>query len=161
MGCKLSTSINNSTSSEFTTLLRSYSAQCRSDPQIQSFDANLQQRTTRVLSSGASGTGPVQSLFFSSLLVVTGDLLDLNREMVPMLLDARKDIWNSPDLFQLVKEYFNTSIESLEFCNCLESCLKRARDSQTSIQLALNKFEEQSCDQENNFSLTLQELEIV
>ncbi|XP_078155448.1 UPF0496 protein 1-like [Carex rostrata] len=154
MGCKHSTSISDTTSSEFTTLLRSYSEQCRSDPQIQSFDANLQQRTTRVLSSVASCTGSVQSL-----LEVTGGLLDLNREMVPMLLDARKDIWNSPDLFQLVKEYFDTSIKSLEFCNCLESCLKRARDSQTSIQLELNKFEEESCDQENNFSLTLHELE--
>ncbi|KAF3323344.1 hypothetical protein FCM35_KLT12075 [Carex littledalei] len=163
MGCKLSRSRSDLTSSgstdQYTTELRSYLAQCRSDPQIQSFDANLQQRTTRVVSSMASLTGPMRSLSFSSLLEVTGGLLDLNREVVTVLLEAKRDIWNCPDLFQLVEEYFNTSIESLDFCNCLESCLKRTRDSQISIQLALNKFEEESCNQENNFSLTLQELE--
>lgn len=107
----------------------------------------------------ASLTGPMRSLSFNSLLEVTGGLLDLNREVVTMLLEAKRDIWNCPDLFELVEEYFNTSIESLDFCNCLEHCLKRVRDSQISIQLALDKFEQERCDQENDFSLTLQELE--
>jgi alkylhydroperoxidase/carboxymuconolactone decarboxylase family protein YurZ len=90
---------------------------------------------------------------------ITGGLHDLNREVVTVLLEANRDIWNCPDLFQLVEEYFNTSIESLDFCNCLENCLKRARDGQILIQLALDKFEAESSGQENNFSSTLQELE--
>ncbi|KAJ4791555.1 hypothetical protein LUZ62_027950 [Rhynchospora pubera] len=163
MGCKLSRSRSDSTSTEssngYTAQLSSYLAQCRSDPQIQSFDANLQLRTTRVFSSMASLTGPMRSLSFNSLMEVTGGLLDLNREVVTVLLEAKRDIWNCPDLFQLVEEYFNTSIESLDFCNCLESCLKRARDSQISIQLALDKFEGERCDQGNGFSMTLEELE--
>jgi alkylhydroperoxidase/carboxymuconolactone decarboxylase family protein YurZ len=163
MGCKLSSSRSDSTSSgttgQCTAELSSYLAQCRSDPQIQTFDANLQLRTTRVVSSMTSFAGPMRSLSFNSLLEVTGGLLDLNREVVTVLLEVKRDIWNCPDLFQLVEEYFDTSIESLDFCNCLENCLKRARDSQISIQLALHKFEAESSDQEINFPSTLQELE--
>ncbi|KAL1544260.1 UPF0496 protein [Salvia divinorum] len=122
--------------------LNSYSASCRVDADLQAFDASLQARTSNVISSLAAGV-EVRALSLDSLRQVTECLLDMNQQVVKVILDCKKDIWRNQDLFNLVEDYFDNSLKTLDFCAALDKCLKRARDSQLLILLALNQFEEE------------------
>ncbi|KAE8703801.1 UPF0496 protein 1 [Hibiscus syriacus] len=147
--------------SQFESDLSSYEAACRNDSTLQQFDATLHQRTNDVIGTLAAGLG-VQSLSFDSFKQVTGCLLETNQEVVKIILECHKDIWKNPDLFSLVEEYFENSKKTLEFCTALENCLKRARNNQLIIQLAVTYFEEevglQVGDGERKFVKTLEEL---
>jgi len=142
---------------EMATELRSYAAACKHDADLQSFDNNLQARTNQVINSLAVGV-EVRSLSFDSLKQVTECLLEMNQEVVKVILDCKKDIWKSQELFELVEEYFDNSLKTLDFCNALEKCLKRARDSQLLIDVALQKFDEETVSGDNCYVKTLQEL---
>ncbi|KAG6471771.1 UPF0496 protein 1-like [Zingiber officinale] len=122
--------------------LSSYEAACSLDPELQSFDTTLQQRTSRVISSLAVGV-EVRSLSLNSLREITTCLLDMNHEVVKVILDCKRDIWKTPDLFDLVEDYFENSLQTLDFCAALEKCLMRARDSQLIIHFALKRFTEE------------------
>lgn len=144
---------------QFMAELSSYEAACRLDPEIQSFDTTLQQRTSRVISTLAMGV-EVRSLSFGSLKEVTSCLLEMNQEVVKVILDCKKDIWNNPKLFDLVEEYFENSLQTLDFCTALEKCLKKARDGQLILHVALQRFEadaEETHDKKR-YARTLEEL---
>lgn len=152
-----SSSINNtsSSSSNYKVELSSYTAACRRDMDLQSFDASVQARTNQVINSLAGGV-EVRTVSFDSLKEVTECLLDMNQEVVKVILDCKKDIWKNQDLFELVEEYFENSLRTLDFCTALEKCLKRARDSQLLILVALQQYEEEG--EENRYARTLEEL---
>ncbi|KAG6436248.1 hypothetical protein SASPL_101133 [Salvia splendens] len=142
--------------------LNSYSASCRVDADLQAFDASLQARTSNVISSIAAGV-EVRALSLDSLRQVTECLLDMNQQVVKVILDCKKDIWRNQDLFDLVEDYFDNSLKTLDFCAALDKCLKGARDSQLLILLALNQFEEERNDNDHvaggiRYSKTLEEL---
>jgi hypothetical protein len=139
------------------TELRSYEAACKLDSDLQSFDSNLQARTNQVINTLAVGV-EVRSLSFDSLKQVTECLLEMNQEVVKVILDCKKDIWKSQELFELVEEYFDNSLKTLDFCNALEKCLKKARDSQLLTHVALQKFEEETESGDNRYARTLEEL---
>ncbi|KAL0348396.1 UNVERIFIED_CONTAM: hypothetical protein Sangu_1067400 [Sesamum angustifolium] len=132
-------SINNL---HYTTELNHYEAACRLDVDLQSFDTTLQARTNNVINSLAAGV-EVKALSFDSLKEVTECLLEMNQEVVKVILDCKKDIWKNQELFDLVEDYFENSLKTLDFCAALEKCLKRARDSQLLIHVALQQFEEE------------------
>ncbi|XP_010939026.1 UPF0496 protein 1 [Elaeis guineensis] len=146
---------------EYLAELSSYEAACRLDPELQSFDTTFQQRTSRVISTLALGV-EVRSLSFNSLKEVTGCLLEMNQEVVKVILECKKDIWKNPELFDLVEEYFESSLQTLDFCTALEKCLKKARDSQLIIHVALQHFEEEEEvveeDSKKKYLKTLEEL---
>ncbi|KAK7312361.1 hypothetical protein VNO77_36154 [Canavalia gladiata] len=152
-----SSSISLSTELHYKTELSSYEAACKLDTDLQSFDTTLQARTNQVINTLAAGV-EVRSLSFDSLKQVTGCLLEMNQEVVKVILDCKKDIWKSQELFELVEEYFENSLQTLDFCTALEKCLKRARDSQLLILVALQQFEEESEVGDNSYTRTLQEL---
>lgn len=135
--------INLNTNLQFTTELSSYEAACKVDEDLQSFDNNLQARTNQVISTLAVGV-EVRALSFDSLKEVTECLLEMNQEVVKVILECKKDIWKNQELFELVEEYFENSLQTLDFCTALEKCLKRARDSQLLILVALQQFEEET-----------------
>ncbi|KAK6924311.1 Pentatricopeptide repeat [Dillenia turbinata] len=145
--------------------ISSYEDACRLDPELQAFDRNLHERTNRVLNTLAIGV-EVRSLSFDSLKEVTGALLEMNQEVVQIVLDCKKDIWKNQELFDLVEEYFENSLQTLDFCTALEKCLKKARDSQLMIHVALQKFTDEEkvenhevgVDSFVKYSQTLQEL---
>lgn len=145
--------------SQFTTDLASYEAACRQDPDLQSFDATIQERTTRVISTLATGV-EVRSLSLDSLREVTNSLLEMNQEVVKVILDCKQDIWNNKDLTSLVEDYFENSLKTLDFCTALENCLKRTRDKQLIIQLAVKHFEQEVEDENDGgkYLKTVQEL---
>ncbi|XP_020399603.1 UPF0496 protein 1 [Zea mays] len=118
--------------------LSAYEAACRSDPELRTFDTTLQRRTRRAISTLAVGV-EVRSMSLDSLREVTGCLLDMNQEVVRTILDCKEDIWKSPELFDLVKDYLESSLQTLDFCTALEKCLKRARDSQLPLRIALQR----------------------
>lgn len=149
------------TDAQYSADLSLYEAACRLDPDLQSFDATIQERTSRVIHKLSAGV-EVHSLSFDSLKEVTGSLLEMNQEVVKVILECKKDIWNNQDLFGLVEDYFETSIKTLDFCTVLENCLKRARNSQLIIQLAVKQFDEevelQEGVDEKRYVRTLEEL---
>ncbi|KAM3062867.1 hypothetical protein ACUV84_005845 [Puccinellia chinampoensis] len=125
--------------------LSSYEAACRYDPEVRTFDSTLQRRTSRAISTLALGV-EVRSMSLDSLREVTGCLLDMNQEVVRVILDCKKDIWKSPELFDLVEDYFESSLHTLDFCTALDKCLKRARDSQLLLHVALQRFDDEEED---------------
>ncbi|KAK2657289.1 hypothetical protein Ddye_010341 [Dipteronia dyeriana] len=134
--------LHGSSDSQFMAELSSYEAACGLDPDLKSFDINLHERTSRVintLSTGVEGN----SLSFDSLKEVIESLLEMNQDAASVILECKEDIWNNRDLFGLVKEYFENSVNILDFCTALDNCLKRARHSQLIIKLAVKKFEEE------------------
>ncbi|XP_051132841.1 UPF0496 protein At4g34320-like [Andrographis paniculata] len=145
---------------QFATELNSYAAACMVDMDLQSFDTTLQVRTNNVINALAAGV-EVRAVSFDSLREVTGCLLEMNQEVVKVILDCKKDIWKNQELFELVEDYFENSLKTLDFCAALEKCLKRARDSQLLIHVALQQFvEEDNNGVEGNdkYSKTLEEM---
>ncbi|THG02682.1 UPF0496 protein At4g34320-like [Camellia sinensis] len=143
---------------QYTTELNSYEAACRIDEDLQSFDTSLQARTNQVINTLANGV-EVRALSFDSLKEVTECLLEMNQEVVKVILECKKDIWKNQELFELVEEYFENSLQTLDFCTALEKCLKRARDSQLLILVALQLFDEEHDKVEGNkYERTLEEL---
>ncbi|AET03967.1 hypothetical protein MtrunA17_Chr8g0373611 [Medicago truncatula] len=122
--------------------LSSYEAACVKDPNLQSFDESIKEHTNRVISSLATGV-EVRSLSFNSLREVTDSLLEMNHEVVKVILDCKRDIWGNKDLFALVNDYFDNSLQTLEFCNSLEKCLRRARENQVMVKSVITYFEEE------------------
>ena len=139
--------------------LSSYEAACVKDPNLRSFDETIQERTNRVISSLAHGV-EVRSLSFDSLREETDSLLEMNQEVVKLVLDCKKDIWGNKDLFSLVNDYFDNSLQTLEFCNSLEKCLRRAREKQVIVKSVITYFEEEAQNgvEEATYVKTLQEL---
>ncbi|XP_004301900.1 PREDICTED: uncharacterized protein LOC101291734 [Fragaria vesca subsp. vesca] len=130
------------TKSQYTALFSSYEAACKLDSGLHSFDLSLQQRTSRVFNS-LSTRAKVRSLSLNSLKEVSDWLLETNQEVVKVILECKKDIWNNQEIFSLVEEYFENSFHTLEFCTALETCLKRVVNNQLIIQAAVSRFEEE------------------
>ncbi|TVU30763.1 hypothetical protein EJB05_22401, partial [Eragrostis curvula] len=116
----------------------SYEAACSADPELGTFDAALRRRASRAISAVASGV-EVRSLSLGSLREVTGCLLDMNQEVVRVVLASKRDVWRSPDLSDLVEGYFDGSLAALDFLAALDAALRRARDAQIPLRLALQR----------------------
>ncbi|KAJ0047148.1 hypothetical protein Pint_04226 [Pistacia integerrima] len=125
--------------SQFSTDLSSYEAACTLYPDLQYFDNIIHERTSRVISLLSTGVED-RSLSFDSLKEVTGSLLDMNQEVAKVILECKKDIWNNQELFDLVKECFESSIQILDFCTVFENCLKRAQNNQLILSLPLSSL---------------------
>ncbi|KAK9678235.1 hypothetical protein RND81_11G198100 [Saponaria officinalis] len=164
MGSKLSKKSNNSTTSTSSSNgsgsgsgsdlikssdLSSYLAACQLDSDVKIFDSKLQQHTTSLISSISDNSGlnqQVGAFSFDSLTQVAGCFMDMNQEVVRVILECKNDIWKNKELLSLVEDYFEYSIQTLDFFTSLEQCLKRARDRQLIVELALRRFEEEMLD---------------
>ncbi|KAK4759065.1 hypothetical protein SAY87_020366 [Trapa incisa] len=129
--------------SQYMADLTSYEAACQVDPDLRAFDHTLYERTTRVINTLAVGV-EVRSLSFDSLREVTSSLLEMNQEVVKVILECKKDIWNNHQLFALVEDYFENSLQTLDFCASLERCLKKVKDNQLIIHFAIKYFDEET-----------------
>ncbi|KAL3643830.1 hypothetical protein CASFOL_011762 [Castilleja foliolosa] len=142
--------------------MSSYEAACRSDPYLQTFDSSLQLRTSRAISSIAVNL-ETRSLSLDSLSEVTDNLLEMNQEVVKIILQKKKDIWKNQELSDLVDDYFENSLFTMDFCASLDACLKRAAHIESIINLALRRFEVEHYSfapegSLRNYSKTLEEL---
>ncbi|XP_073278881.1 UPF0496 protein 1-like [Primulina huaijiensis] len=143
--------------------LNSYEAACRDDPDLRSFDSTVQLRTARAINSIAVDV-EVRALSLDSLRDVTESLLEMNHEVVQIILRNKTDIWKNQELFDLVNDYFENSLLTLDFCTALDSCLKKAGIVESIINIALKKFEEEHYGEYSgegpvkNYSKTVEEL---
>ncbi|XP_027361542.1 UPF0496 protein At2g18630-like [Abrus precatorius] len=160
-GSDVPTPIKMGTHSLYAADLRSYEAACVEDPNLQSLDATIQERTNRVITSLAHGI-EVRSISIESLREVTGSLLEMNQDVAKVILECKQDIWNKKDreLFSLVEDFFENSLQTLEFCNALDKCLNRARERHVIVKSAITSFEEevQNRVEGSTYVKTLQEL---
>ncbi|KAF5443980.1 hypothetical protein F2P56_036490 [Juglans regia] len=152
-----SSAINLNSNLRYKNDFTSYEDACRLDADLQSFDATLQTRTNQVINTLAVGV-EVRALSFDSLREVTECLLEMNQEVVKVILECKKDIWKNQELFELVEEYFENSLQTLDFCTTLEKCLNRVRDNQLLILVALQNFDEETEVGGSGYVRTLQEL---
>jgi hypothetical protein len=123
----------------------SYEKSCSADPELRTFHTALRRRASRAITAVASGV-EVRSLSLGSLRDVTGCLLDMNQEVVRVVLASKRDVWRSPDLFDLVEGYFEGSLHTLDFLAALDASLRRARDAQLPLHLALKGQEPGAAD---------------
>ncbi|KAI3760874.1 hypothetical protein L1987_51275 [Smallanthus sonchifolius] len=150
MGCVCSkSSISNQTDPQ--TSSSSYQNACRLDPELQVLDSALQYRTNRVITSLAVDV-EARALSLDSLREVTRSLLDMNQEVVNILVESKEDIWNNDELFSLVKDFFDLSLLTLDFCTSLQDCLKNARLSLSFLRIAINQF-----DGDNDYLKTIEQ----
>lgn len=143
MGNKTSKKSKQTLAKTYTTELKSYEAACKEDTELQSFDECLHARTSQVISTLATGV-EVRTLSLDSLKEVTECLLEMNQDVVNVILNCEKDIWEHDPLFKLVTDYLDTSLKTLDFYDALKRCLNRAGVSHYTITLALHYFEEES-----------------
>ncbi|XP_056850285.1 UPF0496 protein At2g18630 isoform X2 [Raphanus sativus] len=136
--------------SSYTDHLTSYELACTQDPNLESFDSSLHQRTNRVINKLAAASSGVE---IKSLNEVTQCLLDMNQDVVKVILQDKEDIWSNRDLFSLVNMYFDSTAKTIDFCSELERCLNRARRSHVVVRFAVKRFEE-----EEDYEKTLEEL---
>lgn len=73
------------------------------------------------------------------------------------------DVWKNKELSDLVDDYFENSLATLDFCTALDACLKRAGHIESIINVALRKFQEEHYTVTEqgtvkNYSRTLEEL---
>ncbi|KAJ0639910.1 hypothetical protein HanLR1_Chr16g0609151 [Helianthus annuus] len=152
-----SSSISLKDTQHIITELNAYEAVCRSDTDLQSFDTTLHARANNVINTLAVGV-EVRALSFETLKEVTECLLEMNQEVVKVILHCKKDIWKNQELFELVEEYFENSLQTVDFCSALDKCLKRVRGSQLLILVALQHFDEDEGVEENRYEKTLEDL---
>ncbi|OWM66339.1 UPF0496 protein 1-like [Punica granatum] len=127
--------------------LAQYETACGADPRLTNFDTALHRTANRVISTLAVDVGR-QSLSFTSLQEVTNSQLELNQHVVRLLLECQDDMWDDKDLSGLINDYFETSNQASRFCNVLDKCLARARDSQLILQFAVSHFEAEEEEEE-------------
>lgn len=142
--------------------LSSYEAACRADPDLRSFDSTVQVRTSRAINSIAVGLDS-RALSLDSLSQVTECLLEMNQEVVRIILQNKRDVWKNPELSDLVDDYFDNSLLTLDFCTALDACLKRAGHIESIINVALRKFQDEHYGvagegTERDYARTLEEL---
>ncbi|GER25109.1 hypothetical protein STAS_00679 [Striga asiatica] len=139
--------------------ISSYEAACRADPDLRTLDSSLQLRTSRAISSIAVGL-ETRSLSLDSLSEVTECLLEMNQEVVKIVLQNKRDVWKNKELFDLVDDYFDNSLLTMDFCASLDACLQRAAGIESAINLALRRFEEEHSAEApaKDYSRTLEEL---
>lgn len=87
----------------------------------------------------------------------------MNQEVVKIILQNKRDIWKNKELSDLVDDYFENSLLTLDFCTSLDACLKRAGHIESIINVALRKFQEEhyAVSEEGsvkNYTRTLEEL---
>ncbi|KAK4765143.1 hypothetical protein SAY86_026233 [Trapa natans] len=146
--------------------LAQYEAACRNDPRVTTFNTVLHERTNLVINALAADVAR-QSLSLRSFQELTNSQFQVNQEVVRVILECQRDMWDDKDLFGLIEDYFNMSVHTLNFCTALERCLARARDSHLILQFAVRHFEEEAKEEKERedglegikFTKTIGELE--
>lgn len=137
--------------------LKAYEETCKIDPDVKNFDEAVQERTGRAIHAVANGI-EVRSVSLETLRETIDCLLEMDQDVVKVLLECKEDIWNNRDLFELVEQYFENSLQTLDFCTVLESCLRKARNNQMIIQNALRQIPPEGPPSEAQCKKMLEEL---
>lgn len=105
---------------------------------LQSFDSTLHAQTNSVTSILADE----HSLSLHSLSIIIKASLDTDQDALKRILEYETDAWNHDELFSLVRDYLETSIQTLDFCKSIEDCLTHATSSVSFLQTAIAQYDE-------------------
>ncbi|CAA3029830.1 UPF0496 At4g34320-like [Olea europaea subsp. europaea] len=119
--------------------LRCYEAACQDDTAVRTFDSTIQVHSNGAIKFMALGL-LVPSLSFDSTREVTEYLLEVDPEVVKIILENMKD---DIELSNLVDDYFQNSLQTLNFCTALDACLRRGGHIESILNVALRVFEEE------------------
>ncbi|XP_024196734.1 UPF0496 protein At4g34320 [Rosa chinensis] len=126
----------------------SYKVACEEDADLKSFDADVQSRTTKVISTLQNG-GVSTDYVSDAIAYVT----EFNKQTVDAIRVCREDItsgaWKnkkkkikSEESFKVVvEEYVDNSQEMLDFCSVLDKFLKSARNNHFEIEQVIQQCE--------------------
>ncbi|KAL2651327.1 hypothetical protein R1flu_019455 [Riccia fluitans] len=129
------------------------------DPDLKKFDNGMKQRTEKVLGSLENGMKH-GGLELSVLEDVTNGLLGMNEDVVNYILECDLDVWANEEMKELVTDYFRNSLEALDFCTVLETCVQQAKYNQVwCIDTALKKMPEDGSPSDEACSEILAELD--
>ncbi|XP_059623729.1 UPF0496 protein 1-like [Cornus florida] len=133
--------------------LKAYQAECEGDPFLKQFDLGLQQSTGRVIHTLKEGVnaGGDRSLPLESVKEITGCFVKTNVEVAKYILKFKEEILRDDDLYEIVKDFFDKSLQILEVCTVLKECINRARDDHLIIEVALHKIETEDRESGLNF----------
>lgn len=105
---------------------------------------------TAVSPANATAVSPANVVddqsFSDSLKELTSLINETNEQAVRSILhtlESNEDIRKNLQLFDLVQEYFSNSFRMSDLCNALEDSLKRARDRQLILCVAVQLFKEE------------------
>lgn len=149
--------------SKYSSDLSSYTSACKKYSSLKSFDSSLHERTNSVISSLAS-QAKTQSLSLESLMEVYKYLLELNQDTVRVIIESKEAVLKNNDLKALVNVYFKSTSKTLDFCNTVQNCVKKAEISQLLIRFAVKQFETETVDtdlggsKKKKYAKTLEEL---
>lgn len=117
----------------------------------------MQERTTGVVNSLAMEVG-AWSLSMDELNEIIEHPLEMNQSVAKIVLECKKDMWSNMEMFHLSNAFFDNSIKTSEFCTVSENCLRRTRNSQLIIKLAVKQFEEDQKGGDEKCVRTFEEL---
>nr|XP_011470219.1 PREDICTED: UPF0496 protein At4g34320-like [Fragaria vesca subsp. vesca] len=133
---------------------KSYIVACDEDADLKSFDADVQSRTTKVISTLQNG-GVSTDYVNEAIAYVT----DFNKHTVDAIRVCREDItsgaWKHKkkkmamrkETFKVVvEEYVHNSEEMLDFCSVLDKFLKSARNNHLEIDQLIQQCEMEIAD---------------
>ncbi|KAF8405183.1 hypothetical protein HHK36_010083 [Tetracentron sinense] len=109
---------------------RSNEAECRIRSRINNF--------INILPVGVeNGVRPL-----GTLKKATEYLVEMNQEAVETILICKEDVWNNQELRDLVQEYFDNSLQILDFCNAVVRLQKRFPLIKLHIHGVLQRYDE-------------------
>ncbi|XP_019088309.1 PREDICTED: UPF0496 protein At5g66670-like isoform X1 [Camelina sativa] len=146
--------------SKYSSDLSSYTSACTKYSSLKTFDSMIHKRTKSVFSS-LDAQAKTQSLNLESIMEVYGYLLELNQDTVRVIIESKEAVLKNKDLKDLVDVYFKSTSKTLDFCNTVQKCVKKAEISQLVIRLAVKQFETETDVREGKkkkYAKTLEEL---
>ncbi|EOA12536.1 hypothetical protein CARUB_v10026516mg [Capsella rubella] len=146
--------------SKYSPELSSYTSACKKYSFLKSFDSLLHKRTYNVISS-LDTQAKTRSINLESLMGVYGYLLELNQDTVRVIIQNKDAVLKNKDLKSLVDIYFKSTSKTLDFCNTVQKCVKKAEISQLIIRFAVKQFETETdlgVGKKNKYAKTLEEL---
>lgn len=106
--------------------------------------ADIENFKLQVEESIAKSPGGLSS---ETLKAFTEGLTKVDQIVVEAIMSEKGNVLENVDLRDLVKEYFEASLETMLFLNELEHCLRALEDSHTHLRIAINKYETDKLDE--------------
>ncbi|XP_059670757.1 UPF0496 protein 1-like [Cornus florida] len=139
--------------------LSSYNTAVKKEPDLQEFDAALRQSTSGLLSSfSLSDDGKVSPLTLKSFETLTSYYKFSHQHVVELFDKCKDDILKDDEFFDVVKEFFDSSVLVLELCIAMENCLIQFQKEKLKLSSAMEQFGQEHEKGEKIYHKTLKAL---
>ncbi|CAA0383975.1 unnamed protein product [Arabidopsis thaliana] len=140
-----------------------YRAACGHHPDLKSFDSKIQQRTSNLIDSLTveAKTGSVSPHAVHKEVIE--HLVEVSKAVADVITDCGEEVWENGTLQSLVKDYFNSTMETLKIFETVTQCVHEAKRGQRYIKAAVAQFKKDSEEKDvgvkkKRYEKTLEEL---